>query len=611
MSIADQCYLVYFPSSSACLALFASERALIACLAGPLIDPQCNSMLRNLTVLSSRQRVSGSVGGTGYMLPLNGVSLEQTEVQVLETPKHAIYWSGFLYADGKASGIDSVRYFAGALDSGLLEALNCLKGVYMAVIADKVSGNAYAFADSSGLFHAFYSPRGVSSSFLRLAAEHRLNFPELSPEALVQFFHFGYVPFGATFSREIYRLDGDQIVCIAPAGTVSLIRKNSRALSPEPVRDFETLLKSFASSVATEEVSVDLTGGIDSRLLAVILEYFGLPFELAVSGSDDDEDVAIAREVAMILNRPLYVTHHEVGDFESSLPTLFEVCDGLFNAVNGHGPLQNQRERRARGATLMITGAGGELFKDFWWLQDFPFYRRHPANLERLYSTRIVPVEPRHDYIAEPYANVSRRLRSTYLQRLTGYVAENNTKTYDRIYYFVKMPDVVGRLMSNHAWLLHCYAPYLEPEIAAVGYRLPRTTRFFNLFHRRMTTRYRPTAARIPTSEGRMSASSEPGAIAVDLGKYVINRVSRLARKFGQKIFDRRVLERGPMSPTFARDVQRCAATRKGLERLKDVGVLKSDLVFEDVEPSYCGNILSLGMFIDWIEGGSKSPSLA
>ena len=89
------------------------------------------------------------------------------------------------------------------------------------------------------------------------------------------------------------------------------------------------------------------------------------------------------------------------------------------------------------------------------------------SHLKRLYSTRIAPVALRHDYLAEPYANVSRGLRRTYLQRLAGYVAEHNTQTYDHIYYFVKMPDVVGRLMSNHAWLLHCYAPYLEPEIAS------------------------------------------------------------------------------------------------------------------------------------------------
>jgi hypothetical protein len=540
------------------------------------------------------------------VLPLDGASLEHTEVHLLETPKHAIYWSGFIYADGKSSGIDSVQRFAEALANGLLEALNCLKGVYMVVVADKISGDAYAFVDSSGLFHAFYSSRGVSSSFLKLAAQHVSDFPELSPEALAQFFHFGYVPFGGTFFKEINRLDGDQIVRISSAGTVSLMSKNSRALGPEPARDFETQMESFASSVAGEKVSIDLTGGIDSRLLAVILDYFGLPFELAVSGSDDHEDVAIAREVAMVLNRQLYVTHHEVADFESSLPTLFEVCDGLFNVANGHGPLQNQHKRRARGATLMITGAGGELFKDFWWLQDFPFYRQRTSHLKRLYSTRIAPVALRHDYLEEPYANVSRGLCGTYLQKLAGYVAEGNTQTYDRIYYFVKMPDVVGRLMSNHAWLLHCYAPYLEPEIATVGYRLPRSARFFNSFHRQMTTRYRPTAARIRTTEGGISVSSESAAIAMDLHKYVIDRASRLDRKFAQKILGRRCLERGPANPSFEHDLQRYAATKRGFERLKDAGVLRSDLVLADLQPPYCGNVLSLGMFLDWIESARK-----
>src|SRR5208283_970857 len=134
-----------------------------------------------------------------------------------------IYWSGFIYADGKSSGIDSVHRFAEALANGLLEALNCLKGVYMVVVADKVSGEVHAFVDSSGLFQAFYSSRGVSSSFLKLAAEHGSHFLELSPEALVQFFHFGYVPFGGTFFSEINRLDGDHIVCISSAGAVSLM----------------------------------------------------------------------------------------------------------------------------------------------------------------------------------------------------------------------------------------------------------------------------------------------------------------------------------------------------------------------------------------------------
>jgi hypothetical protein len=95
----------------------------------------------------------------------------------------------------------------------------------------------------------------------------------------------------------------------------------------------------------------------------------------------------------------------------------------------------------------------------------------------------------------------------------------------------------------------------------------------------------------------------------VELGKYVINRVSRLARKFGQKIFSQWVLDKGP-APTFARDLQQYAATRKGQERLKKVGGLRSDLVLKDVEPSYCENVLSLGMLIGWIKTAASSHIL-
>jgi len=563
-------------------------------------------MLRNLTVLTSSPSRPTSVAGTHYMLPVDVESIEHTEVRVLHTSRHTIYWTGFVYAEGKPSGFESVRYFAEQLAEGVIAGLECLKGVYLLIVVNKMSGDAYAFVDSSGLFHAFYSSRGVSNSFLSLVSEHQLDFKDLSPQALVQFLHFGHVPFGETFSPEIKRISGEHVVQLSTDGTVKVLRKNGGALSRHAVRDFETQLHRFVSAVAAEKVSIDLTGGIDSRLLAIMCKYFGLGFEVAVSGHDDDEDVLIAHEIAAILERPLHVTHHEIAGFESSLLPLFEVCDGLFNVADAHGPLQHQWERHARGATLMITGAGGELFKEFWWLHDFPFYRRRSANLKRLYSIRIMPVEPRHDYLAEPYAGFSRALRDDYLQTLARFTAEDNTHTYDQIYYYVKMRDVIGRLMSNHAWLLNCYAPYLEPEMASVGYTLPRSARFFNSFHRSMMTQYGPAAARVPTSEGHMSVSSELRPVVLDLSKYVSDRLGRVVRKFGQKVFHRRVMEQGSASVKWIPELQRSPATSRAFETLKDAGILRSDLAISAVEPSYCGTILSLGLLADRINSGGE-----
>jgi hypothetical protein len=40
--------------------------------------------------------------------------------------------------------------------------------------------------------------------------------------------------------------------------------------------------------------------------------------------------------------------------------------------------------------------------------------------------------------------------------------------------------------------------------------------------------------------------------------------------------------------------------------RSKAAGIVRADLNVAQIDSSYYGNILTLGMFIDWIEGGSK-----
>src|SRR5262249_20620921 len=148
-----------------------------------------------------------------------------------------------------------------------------------------------------------------------------------------------------------------------------------------------------------------------------------------------------------------------------------------------YAPMQMQQERRQRGITLVITGVGGELFKDFWWLQDFPFYSKSRSNLDKLYRLRVAPHEPEHGYLTGVYLQISREYRHTFVKRASTLRAASNTKTYDRVYYS-RMGDIAGRLMSNHMPIVHSYAPYLDPDMAAIGYDLRRFQRFFCNFHR-------------------------------------------------------------------------------------------------------------------------------
>ena len=82
-----------------------------------------------------------------------------------------------------------------------------------------------------------------------------------------------------------------------------------------------------------------------------------------------------------------------------------------------------------------------------------------------------------------------------------------------------------------------------------------------------------------------------------DLGKSVINRVSRLAKVRSEVLWPTGFGARSDRPDVRSRTPAICGGHKEGLERLKDVGILRSDLVLADVEPSYCGNVLSLGMF--------------
>jgi hypothetical protein len=454
--------------------------------------------------------------------------------------------------------------------------------------------------DNSGLHHAFYSDLGAASSFLQLVRQENLRVSDLDPEAIVEFLHFGCIYSGKTLFPQIRKIGPTVILRVPALGRVQLLPKPVRDIGEAPEHSLEGLLQSFIASVATEKVSLDLTGGIDSRLLAVILSYFGMPFELAASGINGNCDLVIAEQVASVLGREFHVTQHnpESTDWEQR----FHICDGLFDLAKSDRPLQLQEERAARGVTLAMSGAGGEMFKDFWWLQDFPFYASSKPRLKRLYELRLAAIEPRHSYLAPPYRAISEHYRQRLLCTLSEYTVRGNTQTYDRIYYDFKMREFAGRFLTNSLYFLDACAPYLDRDVVTVGYGLPRVQRFFNGFHRRLLTRLNREAACIPTSEGGMSASSKAADVSADLLKYVTNRAQRIAKKASQKFLGKTFSRESVDHPALHRSLHQLAATRRSLERLKDHGILNSSLQLGEIESGYLGTILALDMMLQKLE---------
>ncbi len=526
-----------------------------------------------------------------------------------EDEDYKIFWRGFFYIAGFQSGLSSITKLAADLRSQNLPQLaGKFRGIFMLLVEDKRSSSRYVLADNTGMFHIFCSDSGISTSFLDLATSQGSRATDLDPEAVVEFLHFGYISFGRTLLKNIVKLSHEQIVCISRTG-ISFLPKSLPSFESPPERSLVDLLGDFTSSVAGERVSVDLTGGMDTRALVTILNYLGLDFEMAVRGKDSDPDVQIATEVARALGKELYVCYTSIDDLESQLPNVLNICDGSQDVIKAHSALQLQRERVQRGVTLMLSGNGGELYRDDWWLQDFPLYARKKANIERLCNLRLLPKEPDHSFLADNYRDVSRGYRQRLLQDLSRYVVEGNTRTYDRIIVHFRIRDLIGRLVTNHTHLLQCYVPFVERDALIFGYNLPRGQRFFDYYFRKTATACAPRAARVPTTRGHVSMSAEWGMIAGDLYKYCDDKLTRVKRSLEQKYLKRYYKSRGKLDvplepPQLFPTLRRSESVKRAVTRLKTTGILNRDVQTEGLKNEYLGTILTLGLVMDRLDAG-------
>ncbi len=221
-----------------------------------------------------------------------------------------------MYFPGERPGPASIA--AALSEAGpdpMVDVARRLRGNFLLAIRDVAKGRTVAFTDSGGMFDGYVSGARVGTSFLQLAEAIGARRSDVDPAAVVELLDLGHVHEGRTVLPEIRRL---------LPGTVYELRDGEQPLihdlgmpgidaGPDAGFTLERFFEELASSLAGLNVSVDLTGGSDTRLVAAMLAR-SLPFECAVSGTANSIDVEIAAEVASALGRPLHVTIHDVSD---------------------------------------------------------------------------------------------------------------------------------------------------------------------------------------------------------------------------------------------------------------------------------------------------------
>ena len=253
---------------------------------------------------------------------------------------------------------------------------------------------------------------------------------------------------------------------------------------------------------------------------------------------EQDVEARIGQRIADIAGLPYTIYKTDKPQIsEEFIRELIEEQDGDYlQSIESWATARNSRQKLMNeGYTLGISGDGGVLHKDWEWMQDFPFYRRKHTNLKRFYWQRIA-YESSPKFLGRELAELYRTQEQRFIDQMKPYVKSINTESYDALYYDVSTVRPALYNIKRNGYIR--YAPMYELETVKYSYHLPRRTRFFYNFLRKLTTNANPEIARIPTDHF-MTASSELRYLVRDVFFVFLELGQKAGRMLGRKLFRR------------------------------------------------------------------------
>ena len=535
--------------------------------------------------------------------------LAETGLRWRSGGRFVVGWKGHVFVPGKTAGHDSIGHLITRLEAGasLAGLMGDLCGVFGLFVYDRVQVGWQIAVDNAGMYKVFWDDRGCATSLLELTRARGTRRDQLLPAALIEFLAHSAVYGSGTFVVGVRKLRWDELLELpAGGGRPRLLPKRLEEPSLDDGQSVVAHFAPLARSLAGVKVSADVTGGFDTRLITCLLYQAGADFEIAIAGRADSVDVRIAAEIAQLLERPFFITPHDLGRLEEELPLVFRDGDGQMDCCALHRLRQHCLARLARGVQVISHGAGGPHFKDFLTYQDFPRYGSQVVNFERFYDLRVAAVGIPRRYLSAEGAALLAEVRPRALAQFDEFKAATNNESYDRVAYFLRACEAYGRPLSSYINLgLDVVAPLVDWRNVRIAIKLSPWRRFFNGWHRQVLTAHCPRLAALRTSEG-FSASTELRHLLPDIVGYLGTQTRRAAKKTSERLLGKALFDTlGAATvdnPGLSPAVRASCAFSLALDAFKDTGLFAPELTPADVRDAHVGRVLNLGLFLRHLE---------
>ncbi len=366
------------------------------------------------------------------------------------------------------------------LDHQPIESLvDSCDGPFCMVIRDRAEHSLKIITDHAGIMNIYRYCSGkvlsLSSSSMALSRTYPVSVNE---KAVAQFLRGATVYGPATIYKEIELLEPASIYTFRMDGEGVRETKKRYWQSPvavqekmtfEQARDtlIQRLLKAF-EAISGEDVICDFTAGFDSRLVISLMSMFRPCKDIStfVFGPDGSREVNLVEGYCAKLG---FRNDHLAlpGDWDERsfdyVKRALTITDGEENVFT-YAPILWAQDHKSKGHEYSVNGLGGELYRDFWWIQELTGSKR-PANLDRLINTRVLQYEYDYSLFSRDFmpeiANIKNILKNEFRTSLSDMdpLRSYNTLQIDNLYFRQKIRRWAGRTISSSNQVVGALTP--------------------------------------------------------------------------------------------------------------------------------------------------------
>ncbi|OHB58277.1 MAG: hypothetical protein A2Y07_04055 [Planctomycetes bacterium GWF2_50_10] len=363
--------------------------------------------------------------------------------------------------------------------------ITSLDAPFVVAIYDSVQHSFHLATDRVGLQHIYMATIDGATIFATSAlAIAAITNPSFDKASLAHYFSIGHLLEDRTLFEGIKKIPDATWLTIDRTGLKTAKYwtppHESRLMPPKLLASelSHTFTSLLDQRLDNAPVSIELTGGHDSRLNLVAALRCAKPFQGWTIAENNSAELAVINKLRQVVDFPHQVISPVKGledSFLSDLDQINTLTDGETNALNLIASLACNRQTNPQ-RLASISGMGGEILRGFYYITHMGI----PNSSSSIYFDRIISLKmlPHigftpaifSDFFPPDHHQLLRDSVRTYFDRTAG---QNLFWRLDDFYFRARQQRFAGRSCSFNSYFYRTEIPFFANDIIDISYRAP------------------------------------------------------------------------------------------------------------------------------------------